>query len=155
MSEDRKVATVESKVSNLRLTQSAQPSFSALIIFRLSKWIPNKQQHTQLIPYPLWCCGCTWARASSIMRFIDHTQRHSTLGRSVLDEWSACCTDLYLTTKNTHNKHLRPWGIRTRNPNDRANYLAFYYFLTAVQRLMFNVVFKVSINGWDKTIEVA
>jgi len=39
-----------------------------------------------------------WARASSIIRFPDHTQRRSTFGMTLLDEWSACHRDLYLTT---------------------------------------------------------
>ena len=35
--------------------------------------------------------------------FRDHT-RHTTVGRTPLDEWSARRTDLYLTTHNTHNR---------------------------------------------------
>ena len=45
-----------------------------------------------------------WARASSLSRFIDHTQRRTTVGRTPLDEWSARCRDLYLTTHYTHNR---------------------------------------------------
>ena len=33
-----------------------------------------------------------------------HTKRHSTVGRTPLDEWSASHRDLYLTTHNTHNR---------------------------------------------------
>jgi len=33
------------------------------------------------------------------------TLRHTTLGRTPLDEWSARSGDLYLTTYNTHNRH--------------------------------------------------
>jgi len=53
---------------------------------------------------------CFWrnspqgARASSFMRFLDHTQRHITDGRTPLDEWSAHRRDLYLKTHNTHNR---------------------------------------------------
>jgi hypothetical protein len=36
--------------------------------------------------------------------FLDHTQRRTTVGRTLLDEWSACRRDLYLTTHNTHNR---------------------------------------------------
>ena len=36
--------------------------------------------------------------------FLDHTQRHTKVGRTPLDEWSACRRDLYLTTHNTHNR---------------------------------------------------
>ena len=47
------------------------------------------------------CFGATtpqWSRASSFTRFLDHTQRRTTVGRTPLDEWSACRRDLYLTT---------------------------------------------------------
>ena len=52
----------------------------------------------------LWRCGPTRAMASSFMRFLDHTQRRTTVGRTPLDEWSALRRDLYLTTHNTHNR---------------------------------------------------
>jgi hypothetical protein len=44
------------------------------------------------------------AIAFSYMRFLDHTQRRATVGRTPLDEWSARRRDLYLTTHNTHNR---------------------------------------------------
>ena len=44
-----------------------------------------------------------WARASSFARFLDHTQRRTTVGRTPLDELSARRRDLYLTTRNAHN----------------------------------------------------
>jgi hypothetical protein len=48
--------------------------------------------------------------------------RHTTLGRTPLDEGSARRIDLYLTTYNTHNRQtFTPLGeIRTRNLNKRA-----------------------------------
>ena len=45
-----------------------------------------------------------WAMASSFTRFLDHTQRRTTVGRTPLDDWSARRRDLYLTTHNTHNR---------------------------------------------------
>jgi len=48
--------------------------------------------------------GPQWARASSFTRFLDHTQRRTTLGRTPLNEWSARRRDLYLTTLDNHNK---------------------------------------------------
>jgi hypothetical protein len=44
--------------------------------------------------------------ASSILRFLDHTQRRTTVGRTPLNEWSARRSDLYLTTWNTHNRQI-------------------------------------------------
>jgi len=52
---------------------------------------------------PPWRCSPTQAMASSCLRFLDHTQWRTTVGRTPLDEWSAHRRDLYLTTHNTHN----------------------------------------------------
>ena len=45
-----------------------------------------------------------WARTSSFLRFLDHTQRRTTVGRTPLDEGSARRRGLSLTTHNTHNR---------------------------------------------------
>jgi len=39
-----------------------------------------------------------------ILEFLDHAQRHTTVGRTLLDEWSARLRDHYLTTHNTHKR---------------------------------------------------
>ena len=52
----------------------------------------------------LWRCGPKCAMASSFLRFLDHTHRRITVGRTPLDEWSVRRRDLYLTTHNTHNR---------------------------------------------------
>ena len=54
----------------------------------------------------LWRCDPTRVMASSILMFLDHTQRRTTVGRTPLDEWSARRRDLYLTTHNTHNRQV-------------------------------------------------
>ena len=61
----------------------------------------------------LWHCSPTRAMASSFLRFLDHTQRRITVGRTPLDEWSARRRDLYLTTHNTHNRQtsMAPVGL--------------------------------------------
>jgi hypothetical protein len=51
-----------------------------------------------------WRDSPQWARASSLMRFLDQTQPRNTLGRTPLGECSARRRDLYLTTHNTHNR---------------------------------------------------
>jgi hypothetical protein len=45
-----------------------------------------------------------WAMSSSCLRFLDHTQRRATFGRTPLDDWTSRLRDLYLTTHNTHNR---------------------------------------------------
>jgi len=54
-----------------------------------------------------------WAKASSFTRFLDHTQRRTTVGRTPLDEWSAHRRDLHLTIHNTHNRQtsMPPMGF--------------------------------------------
>jgi hypothetical protein len=49
----------------------------------------------------LWRCQPTRVMAYSFLRFLDHTQRRTTVGRTPLDEWPARRRDLYLTTHNT------------------------------------------------------
>ena len=54
--------------------------------------------------FVFWLSSPQWARPSSFTRFLDHTQRRTTVGRTPLDEWSARRRDLYLTTHNTHKR---------------------------------------------------
>jgi len=52
---------------------------------------------------------------------ITHTHTH-TVGMTLLGQWSAWRTDLYLTSNITHNRQISmpPDGIRTQNPSKRA-----------------------------------
>ena len=56
------------------------------------------------------------AMASSFLRFFEITLRHTTVGRTPLDEWSARRTDLYQTTHNTHNRQtsMPPAGFEPK-----------------------------------------
>jgi len=45
-----------------------------------------------------------WDRTTSFTRFLDHTQRRNTVGRTSPDEWSARRRDLYLWKHNAHNR---------------------------------------------------
>ena len=49
------------------------------------------------------------------------TLRHTTLGRTPLDEWPARRRELYLTTHNTYKTNIHaPGELRTHNPSKRA-----------------------------------
>ena len=63
-----------------------------------------------------WCNSPLWARACSLSRLNDH--KHSTLGRTPLDEWWAQRRDLYLTTHNTHKRQaaMPPVGFESTIP---------------------------------------
>jgi len=56
--------------------------------------------YTMAFFFFLWRSGTTRAMASSFVRFLDHTQRRTTVGRTPVDEWSVRRRDLYLTTHN-------------------------------------------------------
>ena len=62
-------------------------------------------------------CNPTRVMASSFLRFVDHTQRRTTVGRTPLDEGSARRRDLYLTTHNTHNRQtsMPRWDSNPRS----------------------------------------
>jgi len=63
-----------------------------------------------------------WAMASLFARFLDHTQRRITVGRTPFDEWSSRRRDLYLTTHNIHNRQTStpPGEIRINKLSRRA-----------------------------------
>ena len=63
-----------------------------------------------------WRDPSQWARPSSFTRFLDHTQRRTTVGRTPLDEWSARRRDLYLTT------HNRQTSISRRDSNPKSQH---------------------------------
>jgi hypothetical protein len=63
--------------------------------------------------YYLWLCSPARAMASLYTRFLDHTQRRATVGRTPLDEWSARRRDLYLTTHNRQTS-MPPVGFETK-----------------------------------------
>ena len=63
--------------------------------------VPLLHRLGQLYRHPLsWRNSPTRAKASSFLRFLGHTQWHTTVGRNPLDEWSASRRDLYPTTHN-------------------------------------------------------
>jgi hypothetical protein len=80
----------------------------ALICFILFLFLMIVVEATETCLFVCFVCfwrdSSQWTRASSFTRFLDHTQRRSTVGRTPLDEWSARRRDLYLTTYNSYNK---------------------------------------------------
>jgi len=65
-----------------------------------------------------WLESPQWAKAASFTKFLDHTQRRTTVGRTPLDEWSVRRRVLYLTTHNAHNRQISmsPVGFKATNP---------------------------------------
>jgi hypothetical protein len=52
---------------------------------------------------------------------LDHTQAHTTFGRTPMDDGSARRRDLYLTTQALYKTNIHaPGGIRTHDPNKRS-----------------------------------
>jgi hypothetical protein len=53
---------------------------------------------------PLWRNSPKRVRDASFLTFLNHTQWYTSINRTPLDEWSALCRDLYLTTHNTQKR---------------------------------------------------
>jgi len=68
------------------------------------------------IPSPPRRCGPTRAMAPTFTRFLDHTQRRITVGRTPLDEWSARRRQHTILTTNIN----APGRIRTQDLSRRA-----------------------------------
>jgi hypothetical protein len=64
-----------------------------------------------------WRGSPQWAKASPSTRFLDHTQRRTTVGRTPLDEWSGRRIGLCLTTHNIQNRQKHPCPPWDTNPN--------------------------------------
>ena len=86
-------------------------SYTAEIIIPVTSF-SSKHSFSSL---SFWHNSPTRTRASSLLRFLDHTQRHATVAMTPLDEGSARRTDLYLTTHNTHTRQtlMPPAGFET------------------------------------------
>jgi len=59
--------------------------------------------------------------ASLFLRFLDNTQRRTTVGRTPLDESSGCRRDLYLATHNTHKRQTSMSGQDSNRQSQQAS----------------------------------
>jgi hypothetical protein len=70
------------------------------------------------IPSPFYLLVLSKCRGFSFS--LDHTQTHTTVGKTPLDEGSARRRDHYLTTQTLHKTNIHaPGGIRTHHPSNR------------------------------------
>jgi hypothetical protein len=82
------------------------------------------------------------------------TLRHTTLGRTPLDEWSARRTDLYLTRHNTH-KRQTSMPRRVSNPQSQqaiARWLGLASFIYCVKRSISKIRTLNCISGTHATL---
>jgi hypothetical protein len=86
------------------------------------RWLGNVSILKSLSNVQMYFCSFIFGatspqltRASSFMRFLDHTQRRTTVCSTPLDQWSARSRDIYLTTHNTHNRQ-KSMPRRNSNP---------------------------------------
>jgi hypothetical protein len=85
------------------------------------KWTISKTVYRYVsIVFFLWRCDPTRVMAPLLLRFLDHTRRCTTVGRTPLDEWSARRSDLYPTTLNSRQTSMPLVGFEPKNPSRRA-----------------------------------
>jgi hypothetical protein len=82
--------------------------------------ITFQKEQTSLfnIYFSFWRNSPTWARAASLLRFLYHTQWHTTVGRTPLGEWSTRRRDFYMTTHNIQKREttMPPAGFEPKIP---------------------------------------
>jgi hypothetical protein len=85
-------------------------------------WVPEASMLSTRPPKPssIGLTAPQWDTASLFTRFLDHTQRHTTVGRIPLDEWSTRRRILWQHTKLTEKNIYAPSRIRTHNPSKGA-----------------------------------
>ena len=95
--------------------------------------------------------------AFSFLRFLDHTQRRITVGRTPLDEWSARRRDLYLTTRNNHNRRtsMPPVGFEpTISAGVRPQTYALDRAATGIGKLLFyRYTYRNNANLWRYSLK--
>ena len=119
--------TTMSRIHRLCLGFDSSPFFRWLVVilayeytYEVSFHISGTgERHTRIVLHHtlllntafvwLWRDTHQWATAFSFARFLDHTQRHTTVGGTPLEEWSARRRDLYLTTLKTDRYPYRRW----------------------------------------------
>ena len=95
--------------------------------------------------FSLWRCDPTRVMVSSFLRFLDHTQWRTTVGRTPLDEWSARRRDLNLTSHNTRNRQtsMPPVGFEpTISAGERPQTYAFGRAATGTGTLHYIIRYK-------------
>ena len=88
--------------------------------------------------------------ASSFLRFLDHTQRRTTVGRTPRNELSARRRDLYLTTHNTHNRQtsMPPVGFEpTISASERPQTYALDRTATGTGKVSISFVIYVCLSA--------
>jgi hypothetical protein len=97
----------EAKHGEIRLYEYLRTVVRNLFLFNIMSY------------YFLWLCSPARAMTSSFTKFLDHTQRRTTDGRTPLDEWSARRRDIYLTTHTKQTNIHALCGIRTHDRSRR------------------------------------
>ena len=97
---------------------------------------------------------------SSFLRFLDHTQRRITVGRTPLDEWSARHRDLYLITHNNHKRQtsMSPAGFEpTISAGERPQTYALDRAASGTgtsQSYPLRIMYNVEVILWWWTVEL-
>jgi hypothetical protein len=110
----RRIALLEELVCFLFVFFLFERRLSILYFYNSVEWLQNfppaGHRYSELpntshfYYFFIWLNNPQWARAFSFPKFLDHTQRRNTVGRTPLDQWSARRRDFYLTTHNTPNR---------------------------------------------------
>ena len=96
----------------------------------------------------LWHCSPTRTIPSSFLRFLDHTQRHTTVGRTPLDLLAARHRDLYLTRQLTRQTSMPQVGFEpTISAGERPQTYALDRAATGTGNFLFHYILSYLLHG--------
>jgi hypothetical protein len=93
--------------------------FRQLVVFSSEVWSLRVNLHMWLQSWFISFYHGSRAPVGLGFRMVEASRshsRHTTFGRTTLDEWSARRRDLHLTTHNTHNRHHAPAEFEPKIP---------------------------------------
>ena len=106
-----KIYSITTRDTSITITNTTYITYSGILPSPCcNEYLPNTPLNS--LPYGLSLCQFffLWRKspmrpkASSILRYLNHTKWRITVRMTPLDEWSARHRDLYLTTQNIHNR---------------------------------------------------
>jgi hypothetical protein len=116
--------------------------------------------HFQLELYFFYCRAAPSGPGRPHYRDFTITFRHTTLGRTPLDEWSVRCRDLYLTTHNTYKRQtsMPPAGFEHAIPASKRPQTHALDRATTGVGMQLNILGFLSVptdknlNGWGQHV---
>jgi hypothetical protein len=110
-----------------------------VLVIKITEFVTVERE---IIIIFFWLCSPARTMASSFARFLNHTQRRATVGRTPLDEWSARRWDFYMTTHTKDKLPCRRWDffflLLFNNTDKRITCNCWAFFQLATNAILYH-----------------